>query len=183
MIWVTSDLHFNHAGIIKYTNRPFSSVEEMNDAMIELWNERVRRNDTVHVVGDFGFHSNNSTDLEAIFSALRGHKHLAIGNHDEKNPRVLKLPWVTKRELYTIKENGCEAVVCHYPLETWKSPNRCFMLHGHSHGSLKRKIPRRYDVGPDAIGWDVFMRSFDEWAGIAASEKYDPQDHHEEDKS
>lgn len=38
-VWFTSDHHFNHANIIKFTDRPYSTVEEMNEAMIAGWND------------------------------------------------------------------------------------------------------------------------------------------------
>ena len=44
-IWVTSDLHFGHKNIIKYENRPFKDIEEMDKAIIELWNKTVKKDD------------------------------------------------------------------------------------------------------------------------------------------
>jgi calcineurin-like phosphoesterase family protein len=48
-IFFTADQHFGHKNIIKYCNRPFSSVEEMNKVMIDRWNEIVGKEDTVYV--------------------------------------------------------------------------------------------------------------------------------------
>ena len=45
-IYVTSDTHFNHKNIIEYCNRPYSSVEEMNKAIIDNWNSVVKDEDT-----------------------------------------------------------------------------------------------------------------------------------------
>ena len=54
MIYLTSDLHFNHMNILKYEpeSRPFSSIEEMNEVIIQNWNEVVKISDTVYVLGD-----------------------------------------------------------------------------------------------------------------------------------
>ena len=48
-----SDLHFSHKRVIEYDNRSFSSVEDMNNALINNWNKVVSKNDTVYVLGDF----------------------------------------------------------------------------------------------------------------------------------
>ena len=46
-IFVTSDTHFSHVNIIKYCNRPYASVEEMNNALIDNWNSVVKNDDLV----------------------------------------------------------------------------------------------------------------------------------------
>lgn len=79
-IFVTSDTHFNHKNIIEYCNRPFSSVEEMNETLIKNWNSVVSKDDTVFFLGDFCL-----GQREAIInfcSQLNGHKILIMGNHD-----------------------------------------------------------------------------------------------------
>lgn len=53
MDYFTSDEHFDHVKIIEYCNRPFSSVYEMNNFMIEQWNNIVNDRDTVYVLDDF----------------------------------------------------------------------------------------------------------------------------------
>ena len=52
MTYFTSDLHFGHSNIIKLCNRPFADVESMDAALIENWNKKVKKNDTVYVLGD-----------------------------------------------------------------------------------------------------------------------------------
>lgn len=76
--------HFGHDDIIKYENRPFKSVEEMDNTMIENWNKTVRINDVIIVAGDFCFcDKKRATE---ILSQLNGYKILVMGNHDrEKN--------------------------------------------------------------------------------------------------
>lgn len=181
MIYFWSDTHFNHRGIMSHCSRtrPYSSVEEMNIALIAKWG-RIRDSDTIYLLGDFGFRVGGGAKLADIFSSLPGHKHLIVGNHDEKNPEVLKLPWESVSHLKVVKDNGRRAVLCHYPLETWASAHHGVLhFHGHCHGTLRRKIPHRFDVGAD-----VFTNgpvSWDELEVLAALEPYNPQDHHGED--
>lgn len=79
-VWVTADQHFNHGNIIKYENRPFSDVEQMNKFMIEAWNSVVVKDDKVIVLGDFGF--GGSDFISDTLNKLRGNKVLVMGNHD-----------------------------------------------------------------------------------------------------
>lgn len=79
-ILVCADSHFCHANIIKYCNRPWNTVEEMNEGMIERWNEVVGENDTVIHLGDFSF--GNRTKVESVFHRLNGKIDLVLGNHD-----------------------------------------------------------------------------------------------------
>jgi calcineurin-like phosphoesterase family protein len=92
--FVTSDQHFGHGNIIKYANRPFKSAEEMNETMIKRWNERVKSEDTVFIIGDFCFKHPKSMDAKAggrpkhskeWLAALNGNKIIIRGNHDNNN--------------------------------------------------------------------------------------------------
>ena len=175
-----ADTHFNHEGILSYTARPYSNIKEMNDALVEKWNSVVKKEgDTVWVLGDFGFHHSRGEDLFQIFYRLRGKKSLVIGNHDEKNPVVLRLPWERAEMLTHFKAEKHRATLCHYPLETWKgSHSGTLMLHGHCHGTLKRKLPKRFDVGvevePVPVEWsELVERASKEtfWATDAHGER------------
>lgn len=55
MIYFTADTHFGHENVIRFCDRPFSSANEMDEAMIANWNARVRGNDTVYILGDMFF--------------------------------------------------------------------------------------------------------------------------------
>lgn len=83
MIFFSADHHFNHENIIKLSNRPYNSVEQMNKALVELWNSVVTPNDIIFYLGDFGFGKKES--LEEICKKLNGHKFLIIGNHDKRH--------------------------------------------------------------------------------------------------
>lgn len=79
-IFLISDTHFGHSNIIQYCNRPFSSVEEMDEILIENWNKVVKNDDKVYHLGDVGFKS--FSKLADVFSKLNGTKILIKGNHD-----------------------------------------------------------------------------------------------------
>ena len=81
-IFFTSDTHFWHDNIIKFCNRPFNSIEEMNDTIIENWNKVVGKNDIVFHLGDFCFCG--SDKFKDIIERLNGYIYLILGNHDWK---------------------------------------------------------------------------------------------------
>lgn len=167
MIWFTSDLHFNHANIIKYCDRPFADVEEMNNTLISNINELVKEDDELYVLGDFAFLNRASFEsgLE-IFNRIQcKNKILIQGNHDEKN--VKQLPW---KELLFLKElyiDGCTPIVMsHIPIENLsKDYNGKYQRYIHLHGHLHSKTPIQsdtkpiFDVGVDA--WNYQPVSLD----------------------
>jgi calcineurin-like phosphoesterase family protein len=81
--YATSDNHFWHQNVIRYCQRPFLTVEEMNEKMIVYWNEVVGPNDTVYHLGDF---SMAFRAVEAYTKRLNGKKILIAGNHDFVHP-------------------------------------------------------------------------------------------------
>jgi calcineurin-like phosphoesterase family protein len=181
--WIVSDHHFNHANIVELSNRPFTDWSEMNDAMIDAWNNVVGRKDRVFVLGDFGMDNRYGTDIEHIFKSLHGEKHLVIGNHDEQNKRILTFPWATQTQIVRIKENGRRAIACHYPLLTWLHPSKNVMLHGHSHNNIQPRTPRTYDVGVDNMLWRESRPFGEPWnfevlVDILHAEDHTPVDHH-----
>lgn len=87
-IFVCSDTHFNHANIIKYCNRPYETVEEMDEALVDNWNSVVTNDDTVFFLGDFAL---GSRDVVRDFvSKLNGRKILVRGNHDHMSDQSYK---------------------------------------------------------------------------------------------
>lgn len=150
-IWFTSDTHYFHSNVIKYCNRPFSSVEEMNEIMIQKHNALVKPTDDIYHLGDFGFA--NVALLQSVFNRLNGNKFLLLGNHDKD---AMKLPWAwvkERYELYTPRPNRKLYVLSHYAQKVWnKSHHGSIMLFGHSHGSLEDVDNQTLDVGVDC--WD-----------------------------
>ena len=89
MEYFTSDLHLGHANIIALCHRPFSTVEEMDAALIANWNRRVTDRDTVYILGDLCF---RATDPVRYLTQLKGKKHLILGNHDHNWLRLIPDP-------------------------------------------------------------------------------------------
>ena len=170
LTFITSDPHLGHENILRYMNRPYMSLRDMHDAIIENWNTRVRRCDRVFVIGDWSHGADSlSTSIE-IGRKLNGHKVLIAGNHDfDKNGQGkrygLKDYADVFAEVYTgpleIKHDGRRYILFHYPMESWNgSTHGTFHLHGHCHGMLPSRTDpsqpmrfgRRLDVGMDVHG-------------------------------
>jgi len=82
-IFFTADTHFGDSNIIRYENRPFSSIEEMDRVLIENWNNTVSAKDKVFLVGDFSAYGFEKS--YEICQQLNGEKFLVMGNHDTEN--------------------------------------------------------------------------------------------------
>ena len=55
MIWFTSDTHFGHENVLKFTDRPWETIWQMNDAIVDSINGRVAVDDELYILGDFSF--------------------------------------------------------------------------------------------------------------------------------
>lgn len=173
-IHFAADTHFGHKNIIHHANRPFADVEEMDEGLISVWNAKVGPRDEVWFLGDFSFHKAPQT--ETIFSRLNGTKHLVVGNHDGK--ATTSLPWSSQSQMKRLNVNGERFELCHFPLEVWDAAHHgAFHLHGHSHGTLQRVMPRRMDVGVD-LQPDCSPFSIDEILDRLSVENFTPEDHH-----
>ena len=150
-VFFTADHHFNHARIIKLCNRPFTSVDEMNDVMVERWNSVVGRNDTVYHLGDFTLYGE---DIARCFlDRLKGNVHLIWGNHDRSAVRRMAR-WESSQYGAEINLDGNYVILCHYGMRAWNhSLHGALMLYGHSHGNLPGNN-QSLDVGVDC--WDFY---------------------------
>lgn len=105
-----SDTHLGHSGIIRYDNRPFMSVEEMDETIIQRWNDVISGEDTVYILGDFSWYKEEKT-LE-ILNRLIGRKVLIKGNHDRVSPRASR-QFVKVCDYLEIKDNGQKVILSH----------------------------------------------------------------------
>lgn len=124
-IYLVSDTHFNHENIIKYCNRPFKDIYEMNDTIIKNWNSLIKENDIVYHLGDFGF--GTKEELKTIFDKLNGKKYLIMGNHDKRSGKKFykELGFL---EVYKEYQIG-NILLTHYPQEVLN----LFNFYGHIH--------------------------------------------------
>ena len=124
MFWFTSDEHYGRANIIKYSNRPFNNVEEMDLALIKGNNSVVKDNDVVIHCGDFTPHG--SQYAERIIKQLKGIHIFITGSHDRWmdhiehmiNGRLISLPGY----VYERKLEGKYVVACHYAMRVCLVP-------------------------------------------------------------
>lgn len=132
MYYYIADPHFGHENILKLCQRPFDSIDDMNQALITAWNERVTGNDTVFILGDLFY---RCADPEPILQQLKGRKRLIIGNHDSSWMDKVDLSryFVSVDPFLEITDGVRGITLCHYPLLTWKHKLRTFMVHGHIH--------------------------------------------------
>ncbi len=152
----TSDTHFNHYSIMKYCARPFKTLEEMNETIIENWNKKVSKNDFIYHVGDFGFGSIHKN--KKIFNRLNGKKCLIRGNHD--NSSLMKLNWVWVKDTAMIKVKNEYIWLSHYPHRTWnRAIHGVWHLFGHVHTQLA-PFWLSFNIGVDIWGFEPLY--FDE---------------------
>ena len=83
-IFFTSDLHFGHENVIKFDNRPFKTVEEMDEELIRRWNAKVGKGDLVYVLGDMIWKSRNGDAEQLIKSLMTKAKMLLLFQEGER---------------------------------------------------------------------------------------------------
>lgn len=177
MIYITSDLHLGHENVIKYSHRPFSSVEEMNATIIDNWNSRIKSNDEVFLLADFTLQSKISA--EKYFSMLNGKIFVTETQRHHDRNWLKKIPYFSRTgaevryipPIYEIKYQKKYFVLSHFPLMSWnKFHNGSFNLHGHSHGNIP-DTPRFIDIGVDS--WSFYPTTLDQIVSYAAVKAVD----------
>ena len=147
MIYFTADLHFNHANIIHFDDRPFNNVREMNRSLVENWNARVTDKDEVYILGDFAL---SKEDTIEFASKLKGKKYLIIGNHDQKFPELRNI-FEDVSDYKKIHVNKQRIILSHYFIPSFEGQFRgSIMLHGHSHttatAQLEEEVKELYET-------------------------------------
>ena len=136
MIYFTADLHLGHANVIQHCNRPFTSAEEMDAALIRNWNETVSPQDEIYILGDLTMKP--AEQAHRYLSVLQGRKYYIRGNHDHFLKRIDAygdhFEWV--KDYFVLRYNGKMFVLFHYPISEWDGYFRgAIHLYGHIHNS------------------------------------------------
>lgn len=132
MAWFISDTHFNHEKIIGYCNRPFQTVEEMDEHLIKQWNSVVSKDDLVYHLGDFSL-GMQFEEYKKLVGRLNGEIILIYGNHDRKGKSFLKR--VGFKETHKKPLVVGNYILSHKPLIEEVIPEGFINLHGHIHNN------------------------------------------------
>lgn len=161
-IWFCSDQHFGHKNIIKLSNRPYSSVEQMDEDLIEKHNKLVKKDEPVYLLGDACWNQSYE-NYKRIFTRLNGRIFYILGNHCNKQNLIRckkdgLLMDVRESQILNI---GSDTIhLTHYPLLEWFNFHRNGIhLHGHTHANLNDYC-RSTDVSIDA--WELGPVEFSE---------------------
>ncbi len=178
-MYFTSDTHFNHKNVIGYCNRPYANTFEMDKALIQNWNNTVKKdNEHVYVLGDFAMCGTKY--MKEILSQLKGHKILVKGNHDKDAATMFEMGFDKVVENELISMGNQKVLLSHFPYHPIKQHNtwndkvvlhqmddhvdnrylhkrilddgKTILLHGHVHQAWKTKGERMINVGVDV--WD-----------------------------
>lgn len=173
MDFFTADLHFSHTNIIRYSNRPFSNVNEMDDALINNINSLVKSDDTLWFLGDFCF---GPKDVDQFIRHAQKYRNrincsniiLVWGNHDpdpfslrkeeQRRADAFRHMFIEDYSLRNTVIMKQRVSLCHYAMSVWdRSHHGAWQLYGHSHAGLEnwmdQIMPGRksMDVGVDNI--------------------------------
>jgi len=147
MNYYISDLHFfcnsqvdNGVGE-NYDSRPFKSLDEMHDHMLQRWNEKVTNGDTVYILGDVALRGRKDA-LIALVAQLKGKKVLVKGNHDDLSDYRYKQLFAEICDYKELSEHfdgqAYKLVLCHYPILMWNGQHKgTILLYGHTHNSVE----------------------------------------------
>lgn len=182
MIRYIADTHFGHANIIKYDNRPFKDIDEMNARMVDLWNYNVADDDEVYILGDVVW--SGYKEWERILRQLKGRIVIIKGNHDKvstiENICCGNTNVIYAGEQTTVIDNGRNVVLNHCPMPCYpNSYHGWYHLYGHVHVgfdynvilSTQRSLEdlymtkfKMFNVGAMLIGY--YPRTLDEIEAI-----------------
>lgn len=159
-LWVSADWHQYHNNIRRLCNRPFNSIEEMNEILIENYNKVVKPNDSFIHAGDFAPWV-KADKVITVLKRMNGTKNLIFGNHDHNllRPEIKQyVNWI--KDYYELNIDKHMTVFSHYAFRVWNQSHRgSYHCYGHSHGTLPDDINAlSIDIGVDAVAMREGMK-------------------------
>lgn len=153
--YLVADTHFGDAEVLEYTDRPFGSVAEMNDALLAGWTRVVDEGDEVVFVGDFAVPSEPTT-VRRWLNRVPGAVVFVAGDHDDGARRSHA---VDVRKRYRFEAGGHALYCVHDPADA-PSDHDGWVVHGHHHDMRPEEYPfvdpavRRVNVGVELLGYE-----------------------------
>lgn len=153
--YIISDLHLDHRNIIEYCDRPFGSVEEMNETLVDNWKGVVDPNDVVLYGGDLTIRETAGALLDWL-EKLPGELVFLLGNHD--GIVLDRLDGVQFTEEFTFEHRGVPFHAVHDPEDGPSSPPG-WVLHGHHHNNWPNQFPF-VDHGERRVNFSVELLDY-----------------------
>jgi calcineurin-like phosphoesterase family protein len=143
--WVWSDPHLGHHNICKFTNydgtkvRPWDDVDQMDNDLINWYNELVHPDDRVYILGDVTF---TAANMKKYIPRLMGRKVLVPGNHEPTKMRKYFDLFDDVRG-YVVKKGF---IMSHIPIHEQSLSRWQLNIHGHLHGNfVKKRFPYEFE--------------------------------------
>jgi calcineurin-like phosphoesterase family protein len=155
-----ADPHFGHEGVIRMNSRPFQTVEEMDQTIIDNWNAAVVESDEVYIIGDFMFRSKQRP--EYYLDQLKGIKHLILGNHEKWTNKInLSLYFESVSQIKEISDHSRHIILCHYPTAEWPRYYKgSFHIFGHIHNNRDCEAFKYYENQSNMFNAGVDINHF-----------------------
>lgn len=160
-VYWASDIHYNHFNAIHHANRPFKTVEEMDEYILETLRTTLTPSDILFTLGDI-FWKCDYEKIKKFVDCIPCPWYFILGNHDNEN--ILKFEPLAKKlkkvgDIFDVnlrdEKEEYNIIMSHYPIESWpRSHYGSVHLHGHNHGGKDEENEEkgwlRMDVGFDA---------------------------------
>jgi calcineurin-like phosphoesterase family protein len=156
-LYFTSDLHLCHENVIRYCSRPFQDVEEMNSVIVDNWNNTIKSDDLVFILGDFCWRMGSSS-IRWYLNRLVGRKIIVLGNHDKNEKVFVGLAEQVYDGIVNIrvkdsdsKDAGYQRItLCHYPMLSWYQSHRgAWQFFGHMHNTTLHPLKENIEGGDE----------------------------------
>lgn len=160
-VWMTADLHLNHANVIQYCNRPFTDANQMNEYLVAQ-TQKVKDDEWLVIVGDLSM-GDHDVAMEWV-RRIPGRKVLVLGNHDltragkcrylNERAEDRRLPLFEAVVPFLAWQDalGQDVFVSHYPATVDYPLPRILNYHGHLH---RQVVPHTDSIHFVNVGWDV----------------------------